>query len=46
MYKELKKTNFKINLLKPEYMFELGLNKPEFNGYKNWDKLIKKIISI
>jgi hypothetical protein len=46
MYKELKKTNFKIDLLKSEYMFELGLINPEFNDYKNWNKLIKKIISI
>jgi hypothetical protein len=46
MYKELKKTNFKIDLIKPEYMFELGLIQPEFSGYKNWNKLIKKIISI
>ena len=46
MYKELKKTNFKIDLLKPEFMFELGLNKHEFNGYRNWSKLIKKIVSI
>ena len=46
MYKELKKTNFKIDLLKPEFMFELGLNKHEFNGYRNWSKLIKKIISL
>ena len=46
MYKELKKTNFKIDLLKPEYMFELGLTNPEYNKYKNWNKLIKKIISI
>jgi hypothetical protein len=46
MYKELKKTNFKIDLIKPDYMFELGLTQPEFSGYKNWNKLIKKIISI
>lgn len=46
MYRELKKTNFKIDLVKPDYMFELGLTKPEFSGYKNWNKLIKKIISI
>ena len=46
MYKELKKTNFKIDLINPEYMFELGLTKPEFSHYKNWNKLIKKIISI
>jgi hypothetical protein len=46
MYKELKKTNFKIDLIKPDYMFELDLTQPEFSGYKNWNKLIKKIISI
>jgi hypothetical protein len=46
MYKELNKTNFKIDLLNPDFMFELGLDKPEYNRYKNWNKLIKKIISI
>jgi hypothetical protein len=46
MYKELKKTNFKIDLTKPEFMFELGLTSPEYNQYKNWNKLINKIISI
>jgi hypothetical protein len=46
MYKEIKKTNFKIDLTNPEYMFELGLTSPTFNGYKNWNKLIKKIVSI
>ena len=46
MYKELKRTNFKIDLVNPEYMFELGLTKPEFSGYKSWNKLIKKIISV
>lgn len=46
LYKELKKTNFKIDLLDPEYMFELGLTYPEYRSYKNWNKLIKKIISI
>ena len=46
MYKELKKTKFKIDLYKPEFMFELGLNVPEFNKYKNWNKLINKIASI
>lgn len=46
MYKELKKTNFKIDLMKPEYLFELELTYPQFDKYKNWNKLIKKIISI
>lgn len=46
MYKELKKTNFKIDLDRPDFMFEKGLDKPEFNMYRNWNKLIKKIVSI
>lgn len=46
MYNELKKTNFKIDLTNPDYMFELGLTFPEFERYKNWNKLYKKIISI
>jgi hypothetical protein len=46
MYKELKKTDFKIDLLNKDFMFELGLVNPEFNSYRNWNKLIKKIISI
>ena len=36
----------KINLLNPDFMFELGLTEPKFNGYRQWNKLIKKIISI
>jgi hypothetical protein len=46
MYNGLKKTNFKIDLTKPEFMFELGLIYPEFNGYKKWNNLINKITSI
>jgi hypothetical protein len=46
MYKELKKYDFKIDLARPEYMFELGLTYPEYERYKNWNKLIKKIVSI
>jgi hypothetical protein len=46
MYKELRKTNFKIDLTKPEFMFELGLTTPEYNQYRNWNKLINKITSI
>jgi hypothetical protein len=46
MYKELNNKNFKIDLLNHDFMFELGLDKPEYNRYKNWNKLIKKIISI
>ena len=40
------KTKYKINLNKREYMFELGLIYPEFNQYKNWNKLINKITSV
>jgi hypothetical protein len=46
MYKELKKNNFVVDLTNPEYMFELGLTYPEYNRYRNWNKLIKKIVSI
>jgi hypothetical protein len=46
MYKELGKTKFKINLNNPEFMFEKSNGQAEFKRYKQWDKLIKKIISI
>jgi hypothetical protein len=46
MYDELKKTNFTIDLMNPNFMFELGLVKPEFILYGNWNKLINKITSI
>ena len=46
MFKALIKTKFKIDLVKKEYMFELGLTQPEYEGYKNWNKLINKIKSI
>lgn len=46
MFKSLFKTKFKIDLLNPEYMFELGLTSPEYNLYKNWKNLFNKIVSI
>lgn len=46
MYKELGKTRFKINLDNPEFMFEKSDGQAEFKRYRQWDKLIKKIISI
>ena len=46
MYENLRKNRFKINLDKTEFMFELGLIYPNFDEYTNWNKLIKKIISI
>ncbi len=46
MYRQLAKTRFKIDLNEAEFMFELGLDKPEFKRYRQWNKLINKIIAI
>lgn len=46
MYEQLRKTKFKINVTNPEFMFELGVTIPQYNQYRNWGKLINKIISI
>jgi hypothetical protein len=46
MYEELKKSNFKINLHKNEYMIEDSEGVEKYNEYKKWKKLIKKIASI
>lgn len=46
MYEELKKSNFKINLKKNEYMIEDSEGIEKFNEYKQWKKLIRKITSI
>lgn len=46
MYDNIRKNKFKIDILRKEYQFELGLTEPEFKRYKNWNKLINKIISI
>lgn len=46
MYRELIKTRFKINLNNPDFMFETSDGQPEFRRYRQWDNLIKKIISI
>ena len=43
MYQSLRSNNFEIDVTKPEYMFEY-IGK-EF-GYKQWSKLLKKIIAI
>jgi len=45
MYDELEKTNFKINLKDKEFMFEL-CEKSHFSEYRQWNKLIKKIVAI
>jgi hypothetical protein len=46
MYKSLNQTNFKIDLINPEYMFELDLKYPKFEQYTKWNKLYNKIKSI
>jgi hypothetical protein len=46
MFEELRRTKFKIDLTKNNYMFELFLKMPDYNIYQNWNKLIKKIKSI
>lgn len=45
MYDELEKNNFIIDLNREEFMIE-KCNKPNFSDYKQWNKLITKIISI
>lgn len=44
MYDKLRKCRFKIDLKNPNFMFEFGCF--DFEDYKNWNKLYKKIISI
>lgn len=46
MFKSLFKNKFKIDLKEDDYMFELGLTKPEYNQYKNWKNLFNKIVTI
>jgi hypothetical protein len=46
MYESLRKTKFNINLDETEYLFEKNVPQPEFGRYRQWNKLIKKIISI
>lgn len=46
MYEELKKSDFLINLDNPEYMIDVDGYNGKYEKYKNWNKLIKKIISI
>jgi len=44
MYRELAKCRFKLDINNSEYMFEnIG---DDYDGYSNWKKLFKKIISI
>ena len=49
MYNSLEENNFKVDVLNKEYMFEEAneyVNDTIYNHYKQWDKLIKKIITI
>lgn len=46
MFLSLKKSRFKIDLKKPEFMFVTNTNKPKFEEYNKWNKLNKTIISI
>jgi hypothetical protein len=45
MYDRIRKSKFKIDLTNPEYMFET-CTKSQFGYYKQWNKLIKKIMTI
>lgn len=46
MYNQLKENNFKININNPEFMFEMSNGATKYKEYKQWDKLIKKIVTI
>jgi hypothetical protein len=46
MYNELQKSKFLIDIYKNEYMFESSDGQAEFRRYRNWNKLIKKIIML
>ncbi len=46
MFLSLRKNRFKIDVNHKDYMIEHSYGEPEFKRYKQWNKLIKKIISI
>jgi hypothetical protein len=46
MFLSLRKSRFKINVNHKDYMIEHSYGESEFKRYKQWNKLIKKIISI
>ena len=45
MYDRIRKSKFKIDLTNSDYMFET-CTKSQFEYYKQWNKLIKKIMTI
>ena len=46
MYNSLKETDFTIDINKTEFMFEYGLTSSQYSGYRKWNNLINKIMSI
>lgn len=46
MFNEISRNKMRIDITKKEFMFELGLVYPEYDRYRNWNKLINKIMSI
>lgn len=46
MYDSLKKSKFLINLDDPDFMFEETDGKAKYSRYQQWNKLLKKIVSI
>ncbi len=46
MFTSIRKNKYKINIENPDYFFEKNLTKGNYKEYKNWYKLIKKIITI
>jgi len=47
MYSAIKDNNFKIDVQNKEFMFEMSETTDcAYGTYKQWNKLIKKIISI
>lgn len=46
MFEQIRKNKFKINIKDPDYMIEVSDGQAEFSRYRQWNKLIKKIMSI
>jgi hypothetical protein len=46
MFLNLRKSRFKIDVNNKDFMVEHSYGEPEFKRYNQWNKLIKKIISI
>lgn len=46
MYDQLRRNGFKVDVNNSSYMFEKSENRIKYSSYRNWNKLIKLIISI